>query len=331
MAACAVDLFGEKKEDEFTDIHSLANVVAFSTKRKQMSETSREGLIVSDSDNKVVDRRTKIVFKDSKFQHVSYYMLCQLTAKVLDGKKGLGSCTAVSGAMGGERHFLTCAHNLVECSIRSGDILPYTDIFIYKARQGEKNMMVIFQGNNKKYRVHPKYDGQPDCGFDIGIIPVLKGSEVKRTTRKVSVTKISDGWDDVKWSSSLPGNIKKGMAVELAGFPGEKEGWPYTHKGTVQGVTKTKLGGYLIWYDCDATPGNSGSCVMITDKDFVKSCRCNKIIVGVHTGHCPVEKMNYGTLITPAIHKWIKKGKSIKTGIPNHRILFSAFSVMLNK
>jgi len=309
MAACAVDLFDEKKEDEFTDIHSLANVIAFSTKRKQMSATSREGLVVTDSDNKVVDRRTKIVFKDSKFQHVSYYMLCQLTAKVLNGKKAVGSCTEVLGAMEGERHFLTCAHNLVECSIRSGRIVPFTDSFVYKARQGEKNSRIIFQANNKKYRVHPKYDGQPNCGFDIGIIPVIKGSEVRTRTRELWDGKISDDWQDVEWGSSDPGSIKKGMAVELAGFPGEKEGWPYTHKGTVQDVTKTRLGGHLIWYDCDATPGNSGSCVMITHKDFVKPYGCNKIIVGVHTGHDAVEKMNYGTLITPAIYKWITKGK----------------------
>jgi len=312
MAACAVDLFDEKKEDEFVDIHSLANVVAFSTKRKQMSAPSKEGLVVTDSDDKVVDRRTKIVYTDLKFNYVSYYMLSQLTAKVSDGKKGVGSCTEVLGAMKGERHFLTCAHNLVDYSVRSGRILPYSDSMIYKARQGEKRSRVIFQANNKKCRVHPDYNGQPDCGFDIGIIPVIKGSEVDAKELKSWGTMLSDNWEDVRWHAPDPDTIKKGMSVELAGYPGEKGGWPHTHTGIVVDVTKTKLGGYLIWYNCDATPGNSGSCVMITDKDFIEATvdeRISKLIVGVHTGHDAVEKLNYGTLITPTIDEWIMKGK----------------------
>merc|ERR1719474_2567719 len=91
-------------------------------------------------------------------------------------------------------------------------------------------------------------------------------------------------WYDVTWSSAEAEDIKKGMSVELAGFPGEKEGWPYTHTGEIVDVTKTDLGGYLIWYNADTTPGNSGSCVMITDANYVRSNRssstCKKIVVG---------------------------------------------------
>jgi len=311
MAACAADLFDEKKEVEITDVHSLTNIVAFSTNRMQMSAPSSEGLVVTDSDEKVIDRRTKIVFADLKFQNVSYYILCQLTAKVSNGKKGVGSCTAVYDGEKGE-HFLTCAHNLVDISVRSGRVVPYTDSFIYKARQGEKRSRVTYQGNNKKCRVHPNYNGQPDCGFDIGVIPVVLDSKAEDISKEVWNTKVSDDWRDVVWKAVDPESIKKGMAVELAGFPGEKEGWPHTHTGRVVDVTKTKLGGHLIWYDCDATPGNSGSCVMITDEDFVKTLMLKnrrKVIVGVHTGHDSVEKLNYGTLLTPTLQEWIEKGK----------------------
>jgi len=314
MAASASDLCDEKKGDEFTDLHSLANIVAFSTKRMQMSAPSREGLVVTDGVDELVDRRTKIVFTDPKFNYVSYYMLCQLTATVTNGKTGVGSCTEVLGAMEAARHFLTCAHNLVDYSVRSGRVIPYTDSFIHKSRQGEKRSRIIFQANNKKYRIHPNYNGHPDCGFDIGIIPVIKGSEVETKTREIWDQKLSDDWNDVVWHYADPDSIKKGMAVELAGFPAEKEGWPYTHKGTVADVTKTKLGGHLIWYDCDATPGNSGSCVMITDEDYVKTVGAKrigrrKVIIGVHTGHDRAENLNYGTLITPKINEWIEMGK----------------------
>jgi len=235
-------------------------------------------------------------------------MLCQLTAKVSNGKKGVGSCTAVEVTQERAKQFLTCAHNLVDYSSRSGRLRPYTDSFIYKARQGEKRSRAIFQAINKECRVHPNYNGQPDCGFDIGIIPILKDSKVEDSSREVWKTKLSHDWADVAWKPVDPASIKKGMAVELAGFPGEKEGWPHTHTGKVVDVTKTNLGGHLIWYDCDATPGNSGSCVMITDKDYVKNYVASKLIVGVHTGHDSVEKLNYGTLITPVIKEWMDKG-----------------------
>lgn len=114
-----------------------------------------------------------------------------------------------------------------------------------------------------------------------------------------------------------PKHIKKGMGIELAGFPGEKGGWPYTHRGKIVEVTKTKLGGHLLLYDVDATPGNSGSCLSITDKDFLSNYRrkynlndkIKKVTVGVHTGHCAVDNLNYGTLITPSMGKWIRKVK----------------------
>jgi len=120
---------------------------------------------------------------------------------------------------------------------------------------------------------------------------------------------MDDDFDDVAWNWATPDKIEKGMSVELAGFPGEMQGWPHTHTGKVVDVTKTELGGYILWYDVEATPGNSGSCVMITDKDFVRRTdgrsKIKKVIVAVHTGHSAVDNLNYGTLITTTIAEWI--------------------------
>jgi len=330
MAACGLDVFDEKKEVETTDVHSLANVVAFSCKRKQhcyVSRTGSEGLVETDNNNKEVDRRIKIVYTEPKFNFVSYYMLCQFTAIRPNGTKGVGSCSAVRVAVDKGKHFLTCAHNLMDFSRLTRKPHFFTDIFIYKARQGEKKARIIFSGNSEKMRFHPKYNGHPNCGFDIAIVPVIKGKEEVDIdmTQKVWSPRRSANRVDVVWDSINPDSIKEGMTVELAGFPGEKEGWPYTHTGKVRYVTKTDFGGHLIWYDCDATPGNSGSCVMITDKDFLETVGAEKIgarkvIVAVHTGYDEIEHLNYGTLITADIFEWIREGKKIETKIPDKSV-----------
>jgi len=315
MASCGLELFDEKKEVEVNDEYCLDNIVAFCSKRKQMSAPSSEGLITCDKDSNDVDRRTKIVYSDSKFCYASYYVLSQVTAKLKNGKHGVGSCAEVAkeGKNKG-RYWLTCAHNLAHYSVRVKRLVPYTDFRIHKARQGEgeKRSTEVLLGDDKNVCIHPKYNGQPDCGFDIGLIPAGKTiSEPDNSASLWSLENMGDNFFDVVWCHANPDNIKKGMSVELAGFPGEKHGWPHTHKGKVVDVTKTPLGGHILWYDADATPGNSGSCVMITDKDFIKSVddrgNIKKVIVAVHTGHCVAENLNYGTLITSSIWEWIEK------------------------
>jgi len=41
----------------------------------------------------------------------------------------------------------------------------------------------------------------------------------------------------------------------VVGYPGEKNGLLYEHTDTVISLKKTKLGGVLINYKIDATPG----------------------------------------------------------------------------
>jgi len=313
-ALCGAELLDEKKEVDVEGEHSLTNIVAFSSKKNQMWDPSEEGLIIFDKDGNEVDRRTKVIYSDRKFGYASYYMLSQITAKMLNGKKGVGSCAEVR-KKGKGRYWLTCAHNLKKWGPRNKRVVAYTDFHIYKARQGEGagRSTLICRGDDKNVSVHPKWNGQPDCGFDIGIIPLAKIITTADSFAPLRVLNNfeSDIWRDVVWANVNPHRIKKGMSVELAGFPGEKKGWPYTHRGKIVDVTKTKLGGHLLWYDADGTPGNSGSCIMITDKHFVKSVQSSdkiqKVIVGVHTAHCDVDNLNYGTLITPSIGEWIDK------------------------
>jgi len=307
MASCGAESLDEKKQSEIINEHSLDNVRAFSMKKGQMCSPSKEGLVVTDEQGKRVDRRTRIIYANLKFCYSSYLALSQITAKLPNGDKGVGSGTAI--ICDGKKFFLTCAHNLLGYSVLNNLAIRYTDSKIYNARQGEKSARYVFTADNKKSRVHPMYDGQPESGFDIGMIPKME--EISRM-RNINLwkTRNDEKWRrDVISHSTDPNTIKKGMSVELAGYPGEKKGWPHTHTGKIMHVTKTKLGGHLIWYDSDATHGNSGSAVMITDKDFVRSITkkpgIRKAIVGIHTGHDPVEGLNYGTLITPSIMKWI--------------------------
>jgi len=68
----------------------------------------------------------KIVYSDWTFGYASYYMLSQFIAKLLDGSKGVGSCSEVT-RKGKGRHMLTCAHNLADYSSRTKTGTAYTE------------------------------------------------------------------------------------------------------------------------------------------------------------------------------------------------------------
>jgi len=314
MSSCAANITDEKKEDEMQVDWSLKNVFAFSTGKKQMAEISREGLVSVNDDGSRDDRRNKVILSDEKFAKISYYSLCQITATVTKGK-GLGSCTGlgIDGKRAKVYWYLSCAHNLVCWNAYRQKFVPYKNGEIFVSRQGEKVAYKVNKVDHSHVVIHPKYDNRAECGFDICLVPVCLetfqnigfNAEIKKSSKK-------DGtWRDVETKPAKAKDIVVGMTVELAGYPGEKGGWPYTHEGKIRDVTETKLGGYILWYDADATPGNSGSCIMITDPNFLKKYSSNpkvkKIIVGVHTGHDENENLNFGTLITPKMFKWIKR------------------------
>jgi len=255
------------------------------------------------------DNRVQIVLKKDEFHCESYYMLCQIVAKLRGGKvaAGTGTCKVTP------KHavFLTCAHNLQMLSVRRKNLVPYKNLKVYRARQGKDSYLISGTGkvDHNEIITHPKYDGNPACGFDIGMFAVAKFKSGKPNDNIHGSMKSLKN-DVIRHYAKIK-NIKRGMSVEIAGYPIRKGGHPYTLKGIIETTTKTALGGYLIWYDVDCTICNSGSSIMITDEAFVKSVTTDpaikKVLIGVHAGQDDVVGLSYGTLITKSLHYWIEK------------------------
>lgn len=302
MAFCGVKFTTEQKE-VVIDEDSLKNICAFSSKLGQMAKPSSEGLIEQNEHGKKEDRRIKVDYRCRDFHYDSYLTLCQITAKLPSGMKGVGSCTGID--INDTDHVLTCAHNLVGFSPMRGCMVKYRNLRMYQARQGEKKWWDCTSLEEDHIRYHPKYNGDPDSGFDIGVCKQGKSLRVGNWSPPSSQV-------DVEWGHMDPQKIKKGMPVEIAGYPAEKEGHPYYHTGTIVAVKKTALGGYILFYNVDTTPGNSGSCIMLTDENVIKQSsykpHVKKLTIGVHTGHSHEDGLNYGTLLTPSLFKWICNG-----------------------
>jgi len=323
MAFCGVKFWGDHNEEKEWDPCSLKNIYAFSTSRKQhavVSERSiaREGLQLRGSDL-IDDLRTKIKFTNDQFVRTSYYMQCHIVSRMQSKKGGaVGTCSEVLSKDPNVHRYLTCAHNLGQYSTFQKKVVPAKETYIFKARQGEKCYLARIKADHENITVHPKYNNNPDCGYDIGLI-TAKNTKCLETRKHFHQNKFKfrnhvsnlshEDFCDVEWAWVEPEEIKVGMDVEVAGFPGEHKAWPFTHTGKVQAITKTTIGGTLLWYNVQTTPGNSGSCIMITDKDFVRKKTdkpgVKKIIVGVHTGHQEADMLNFGTLITPKLGKWV--------------------------
>merc|ERR1719184_498712 len=98
-----------------------------------------------------------------------------------------------------------------------------------------------------------------------------------------------------------PKDVSKGMTIELVGYPGEKEGYPFTHTAKIVDITEKENGGWVLWYDADSTPGNSGSAIYLIDEKYIANQnlekRVTKLLIGVHTGHDDAEGLNFGTLL----------------------------------
>jgi len=304
MAFCGID-FKDDKKDERGFNHRLKNKKAFSTVKKQFKPCSKEGLLYTDEDGELQDRRIKIEFDKEKPALLSFVSLCQMAADVNDSIEGLGSCTRIK--VKDVWCILTCAHNLVSKSVVTGKFANHKTGYMYQTRQGEYAWAELWKLKMNKIRVHPKYNDDSTSGFDIAVCPVVR--EPHSFDGRVAYSKLIV---DVEWSSADPKKIKVGYEIEVGGYPGEKDGHPHYHRGTVKVIKKTEEGGYLLFYDTDTTPGNSGSAIMIVDERFLneddKKNGIKKRVIGVHTGHSAFDNLNYGTLMTPELVKWMKEG-----------------------
>jgi len=161
----------------------------------------------------------------------------------------------------------------------------------------------------KNAYVHPNYNGNSKSGFDIGFCPLKKPAvKLPQGKYKSSLWKYDYAWScDVK-----PENLTKGLKIEVVGYPGELNGYPYYHEGQVVKALKTKQGGWLLYYDADCTPGNSGSPIYATNKAWIQkfsSSKLDKLAVGIHVGYDAVVGLNFGTILTEALCGWFNKQK----------------------
>lgn len=310
MSLCRVVHIESFRFDPVID-HSLKNTVPLSTFSIQNREPCKDGLLIVDfSNRKKIGTTAKICHAKWKFEKGWNYMLSQ-TIGNLHGYHGFHQGTSELDL---ERiqylQYLTCAHNLYHWSARSKTLVPFDkESYVYKAQ----NVEGAFVADFSELHVHPKYNGRPDCGFDIGWLLLLKETRKKRRRKELlpgyGKENLTHGeWDDALWFSLGLYYIRTGMIVEVACSSNEEERSHKPIKGKIKCITKTPVGGYLLWYESAVMPG-AGACIMITDEKFVrwytKTSGIKKLIVGLQTGHDATEGLNYATLITPKILKWI--------------------------
>jgi len=312
MAFCGMAVTDEKKDGDSGEDHSLDNIFAFSTKMQQFSGPTNEELLIKDENDKPIDRRAKICYDDDDEKYISnsYAQVTQITAKAPKGK-GVGSASYIPSGKGVVL-FITCAHNLVSWSSIRGAV-PRDNLKVYGRRDGAKRWNFWSKSLEKKI-THPKYDGLPYCGYDLGIIIPSKLPSFRswaNFSTKSNFPKYRPKMDSYLVDPGMnPKHILKGMTIELMGYPGEKQGHPYTHTGEILNIVEKSVGGWVIYYNVDATPGNSGSSIYLTDEKYIKKLSnpaISKLMIGVHTGHDPTERCNFGTLLTKSLIDWINK------------------------
>merc|ERR1719192_2149002 len=175
-------------------------------------------------------------------------------------------------------------------------------------RQGEDKWWQLHKLDMKSIRFPAEYNGAASSGFDIALCAY--SDEKHPYNRRIK----DDGWKkDIFWGAIDPKDIEVGYKIEVGGYPAEKDGWAHYHRGEITDIKKQDKGGWIVFYNIDSTPGMSGSPIKIVDERFLskslsereRKLGFKKIIVGIHTGHDISEGLNYGTLITPAIRKWM--------------------------
>jgi len=263
--------------------------------------TSKESLLCADqSDNA---RRIKISFGNAKFNFTSYTQLSQIIALLPDRRSGIGSSTRIM--VKGIPYVLTCAHNLCSVSTLNKSMNLFKKARIYEGREGSGSWKQLWELDLKKSCIHPKYNGRPHCGFDIGFSRIRKRNHKLNGKVKIDDSLIED---DCAWGVGDPKDIESGMKVEVTAYSGQKDsfGCPFTHDGKILDTKTRDNGGCMLYYNLDTTPGTTGGCIMIKNKSYIKKhCKkpgVSKLIIGVHNGQ-ESDGICYGTLITESVLK----------------------------
>jgi len=295
-----VDIFHDGKERD-----PSRPKMGFCTKKGEMAPWSMEGLISRDK-----DRRSSLV----SFQG-TYTLIAGQIEGECPGGTFVGTGQIFRNQDYGVQSILTCAHNVVGLTVTKSWV-PFRNLFFYNQRLGPDT----FTGKIPlvKAVVHPKYDGSPACGYDIAVC-FAKDKNFNTTQNASNDTPENYGtYEEVGYRSRANAEeLTPELALEICGYPGDKDGYPYVHQGPFVGAMQTKLGGCIITYKVDTTPGQSGSKVTVVDEEWVaaekkrepapwKTEKHRKCTVAIHTGNDPVGGVNFGTLITEEIHLWLR-------------------------
>jgi len=309
MAICGMRI-SKETNDKNTYIHSLDNVVSFSKYLRQESNPNKEGVLtMSDICEKKANHIVKMCFPGWKPDELDKrsYSISLVASNLNRPQHGINIKTV---------KYLTLARNLVHFSFHSKRFVPNKDKYnIYKERHGADRSLVKMVGDHNNVYIHPKYNGYPDCGFDIGILPFMENVGRRSSSKSVDNGAGVDttGWHDVLLFDGKVDSIEKGMTVEVAGYPSKRGSSQESDNGKIIDVRRTKQGGYLLWYKASIKPVQPGSCIMITDSNFIKqyanTSGAEKVIVGLHSGYDAVAELNYGTMITPNIIEWMRKSR----------------------
>jgi len=145
---------------------------------------------------------------------------------------------------------------------------PYADLRFYMARKGEDTYVASYK--IKHCIPHPKYDGSLASGFDIGICFYDEYLASKNYVAE-NYAKRLDRANDLTHYFADASELLEGQEIEVTGFPADedKRGHLYTHSGPLIATSETALGGYVMSYSVDTTPGNSGSPIFTTDLSIV--------------------------------------------------------------
>ena len=72
---------------------------------------------------------------------------------------------------------VTCAHNLIADSLGSSKV--FDKILMYKCREGVNSYERKYKLDPTTVRIHPRYGGSPETGFDIGMCKITKAVGTK--------------------------------------------------------------------------------------------------------------------------------------------------------
>ena len=245
---------------------------------------------------------------------------------IFDGRKYVGSASSFINKDKDGRILLyiaTAAHNFLKRNGQGGYI-EATDVIFNERKNGNlsyRSYKVV------KFLCHPKYNGKPTCGYDYAIGILDLSSELKKNISFAHYSKETVQNTISKSFDPETAKLAIGSQVLVNGYPGEKGGYAYKGSGKIIEFCETPSGGLIAYYTAVATPGNSGSPVLIDNPEMLKIALdawaarqdanakaqaergfkdAQYVDCGIHTGFCADKQLNVCTFQTPELTYWRK-------------------------